>query len=181
MPGLIILVIFVPAGVLIAFSWLQKSRTKREKKMTNEDFTVMLPEGIIVIGIIGNLFYFLLVLGFTIFSKEIPHLIFYLVFGAGFWVGTYLILKTLKFRVIVKGNEITVHSILGKPYTFSFDEIVSAVRQVKKNQLKSERVVIKTRFSKKLIVESAEISYRRFLQKIKSEVPSEYLVGFEDL
>ena len=91
----------------------------------------------------------------------------------------YLILKTLNFKVIVKGENITVFSTFRKPYSFTFNEIVSAVRQVKKNQVKSERIVIRTVDGRKLIVESVEISYERFAKRIQAEVRSEYLVGFE--
>ena len=56
-----------------------------------------------------------------------------------------------------------------KEYSFTFDEIVSVVRQVKKNKVKSERLIIKTCAGKKLIVENAEISYDRFKKVIISK------------
>jgi len=78
-------------------------------------------------------------------------------------------------------DEITVHSFFSQSYTFTFGEIVSVLRQVKRNQLRSERMVIKTATAKKLIVESSEISYERFLQRIRAEVKRELLVGFEGI
>ena len=117
-------------------------------------------------------------LGFTFLSNERPHFIFYVVFGLFLWLGTYLIVKTLNFKVIVKEKKITVFSAFRKPYSFTFGEIVSAVRQIK-NQMKSERIVVKTVSGKRLIVESSEISYKRFAKKVQLEVRREYLVGFE--
>ena len=90
-----------------------------------------------------------------------------------------MIVKTLNFKVIVKEKKITVFSAFRKPYSFTFGEIVSAVRQTKKNQMKSERIVVKTVSGKRLIVESSEISYKRFAKKVQLEVRREYLVGFE--
>lgn len=162
-----------------ALSAIQKSNSKINKTISAENFVVMIPKTVLFIGIIGDLMFALIVLGFTCFSEELPHIIFYIVFGLFFWLGTYLILKTQKFRVIVKGKEITVCSVFAKPYTFTFNDIISAVRQVKRNQVKSERIVVRTAFGKKLIVESTEISYKRFLQRVKSEVKSERLFGFE--
>lgn len=176
---IILSAIFVPACAMAVLSALQKSSNKTSKSMTNEHFIVMVPKMVLMIGIACVLMSVIVLLGFTLFSNELPHMIFYLVFGLFLWLGTYLVLKTLKFKVIVKGKEIIVYSVFKKPYTFTFSEIISAVRQVKRNQMKSERIVVKTVSGKKLIVESTEISYKRVLQRIKSEVKSERLFGFE--
>jgi hypothetical protein len=96
-----------------------------------------------------------------------------------FGVGIYLIIKTLTFKVIVEGNKLTVFSAFRKPYSFTFSEIVSAVRQVKNNQKKSERIVIKTSGGKRVIVENAEINYKRFAKRIQTEVNKERLDGFK--
>lgn len=173
-----ILVIFVPLSVLLFFAWLKVRRSETADNPGNEGFIVRLPSVIVGLGIAGNLGVTVIVVGFTLFSEKVPHAIFYVVFGLGAWLYWYLILKSLRFRVIVKGDDITVHSILARPHSFTFDEIVSAVRQVKKNRVKSERVVIKTRSGKKLIVETPEISYRRFVNQIITKVPGEYLHGF---
>lgn len=177
--GIILSAIFIPACVMATFAMIQKSNVKTNKTMTDKQFVVMIPKIVLVIGVICDLMSVVVLLVFTLFSQKLPHVIFYIVFGSFLWLGTYLILKTLKFKVIVKGEEITVYSIFAKPYTFTFDEIIFAMRQVKRNQVKSERIVIKTIFGKRFIVESQEISYKRFSQRIKSEVKSEYLVGFE--
>lgn len=177
--GIILLIIFLPACVLLAFSLIKKSGNKTSTRMSDKNFTVMLSSTILGIGALEILVLTALLLGFTFFSEELPHLILYVISGVGIWMGMYLILKTLNFKVIVKDEKITVFSTFRKPYSFTFDEIVSAVRQVKNNQVKSERIVIKTKNGKKLIVESVEISYERFSKRIQSEVRSEYLFGFE--
>ncbi len=177
--GIILLVIFLPACMLVIFSIMQKAGHKSSKTMSEENFSVIIPGIVIAIGTICASVSLAVILGFTFLSDELPHFIFYLIFGCFFWLGTYLILKTLTFKVSVKGKEIIVFSAFKRPYSFTFSEIVSVVRQVKKNQTRSERIVIRTAAGKKLIVESGEISYKRFVKKVRTEVKSEYLVGFE--
>lgn len=177
--GMILSAIFIPICVRAIFSAMQKSKSKTSKIMSDEHFVISIPKIVLVIGIVDDLMFGGIMLGFTCFSKKLPHAIFYIILGLFLWLGTYLILETLKFKVIVKDKEITVYSIFVKPYTFTFSEIISAARQVKRDQIKSERIVIKTKSGKKLIVESSEISYERFLKRIKSEVKSEFLFGFE--
>lgn len=176
---IILLIIFLPACLALIFSVMQNAAIKTSDTMSDENFTVMIPSIVIIIGAMCALMSLAVLLGFIFLSDERPHFIFYVVFGFFFWLGTYLIIKTLTFKIIVNEGKITVFSAFRKPYSFTFDEVVSAVRQVKKNQMKSERIVIKTVFSKRLIVESSEISYKRFAKKIQLEVKKECLVGFE--
>ena len=147
--------------------------------MSDENFTVMIPSIVMIIGAMCALMSLSVLLGFTFLSDELPHFIFYVVFGFLFWIGMYLIVKTLTFKVIVKEGKVTVFSAFRKSYSFTFDEVVLAVRQVKKNQMKSERIVIKTESGKRLIVESSESSYKRFSKIVQLEVKKECMVGFE--
>lgn len=176
---IIISAIFIPACLSLVFSLIQKKSIKINKTMSNENFTVMMPDMFLSLGVITILISFLLMMGFTLFSEELPHYVFYVFTGLFIWVGMYLIVQTLTFRVNVNGEKITVYSFLRKPYSFTFNDIASAVRQVKNNQLNSERIVIKTLSGKRLIVENAEISYKRFRDKIQMKVKSEYLTGFD--
>ena len=177
--GVILSAILVPLGLILFFSALRKSSSKASEKASDENFVVMLPHAVLMLGIFFDLILAVPIIGVTFFSEELPHIIFFIVFGSGIFLGTYLALKALRFKVIVKGKEITVHNIFGEHYTFMFSEIILVVRRVKKNRVKSERMVIKTKSGKKLIVESAEIAYDRFLKRIKSEVKGEYLFGFD--
>ena len=176
--AIILLVIFLPVCLSFVFSATQKKNIKISKKTSSENFSIFIPSTVLVIGIIDILVFLALLLGFTVLSNERPHLIFYAFCGLGIWLGTYLCIKTLTFKVVVKDEIITVFTAFRKPYSFTFGEIVSAVRQVKKNQLKSERIVIKTTNKMRLIVESGEVSYKRFAKKIQSKVKKEYLTGF---
>lgn len=177
--GIILSVILVPACVILIFSMVQKAGIRKSKTMSDEDFTVMIPGMVATIGAMCALMSLAVLLGFTFLSDERPHFIFYVVFGLFIWLGTYLIVKTLTFKVIVKEKKITVFSAFRKPYSFTFGEVVEAVRQIKKNQMSSERIVIKTVSGKRLIVESSEISYKRFAKKVQLEVRRECLAGFE--
>lgn len=177
--GIILSVILVPACVILIFSMVQRAGFRKSKAMSDENFTVMIPDMVAVIGAMCALMSLAVLLGFTFLSDEQPHFIFYVVFGLFIWLGTYLIVKTLRYKVIVKEKKVTVFSVFRKPYSFNFDEVVEAVRQIKKNQMHSERIVIKTVSGKRLLVESSEISYKRFAKKVQLEVRRECLVGFE--
>lgn len=176
--GMFLAAILIPICITIVFTAIQISNSKANNKMSDQHFTVRLPKPVLFIGIIGDVMFVMVVLGFTIFSEELPHIILYIIFGLFTCLFTLLILKTLRFKVTVKGEEITVQNIFGKPYTFTFNEIISAKRQTKNNKLKSERIVVRTISGKKLVVESSETSYNRFLKIVKLKVKSEYLYGF---
>lgn len=79
------------------FSILQKSKSKTSKTMSDEHFVVSIPKIAMIIEIICDLMFVGIILGFTCFYKELPHIIFYIVFGLFLWFGTYLVLKTLKY------------------------------------------------------------------------------------
>lgn len=179
--GIILLASLLPASISLVFSVMVNQKNKVSKTMSDKNFAVIVPNIVMVIGAMCALMALIVMLCFTVLSEETPHFIFYVSFGVFLWLGTYLIVKTLTFKVIVKGEILTVHSAYRKPYSFAFSEITSAVRQVKDNNVKSERIVIKTTAGRKLIVERAEISYERFAKRIMTEVPHERLVGFEDI
>ena len=177
--GIILSAIFVPACVALVFSVIQKGGTEISSTMSDENFTVMIPSMVITIGAMCAFMSLAVLLGFTFLSDVRPHFILYAVFGLFFWLGTYLIVKTLTFKIIVKGERIMVFSTFRKPHSFTFDEIALAVRQIKRKQRPSERIVIKTTSGKRFIIESSEISYKRFAKKVQMEVRRECLVGFE--
>lgn len=171
--------IFIPAIFALIFCLIKKSKDKLSKRMTDQNFAVFIPGIVAIIGATLSGMCIIILICFSFFSEETPHIIFYLAFGMFLWLGLYLIIKTLCFRVIVKKQIITVYPLFGKQFTFSFREITSVLRQVKQNQLKSERMVIRIESGKKFIVESSEISYFRFMKRLKAEVPASFLHGFE--
>ena len=176
---IILSAICVPICLSLLFSLIQQAKTTTEDRSSDDNFTIKLSPVVFVVGVLGIITATAVMLGFTFLSNEKPHHIFYIVFGSFFLLGVYLAIKTLTFKVVVKGDQITVYSALKKTYTFAFSDIVSAVRQVKANQVKSERIVIKTASGKKLIVESAEVEYERLSKRIRAEVDKKYLVGFK--
>jgi hypothetical protein len=184
--AIIIYAILMPITIRYFFVKARESKAEAGQPMSDEDFIIRLPMNFFAIGVAGTILFGTIMLGFTLFPNEPPDeseltgmILFYIVFGGFLWLCVFLALKTVKFKVVVKGDKITVYSMLIKPYSFMFSEIVSVFREVKYNQLKSERMVIETITGKTLIVESAEISYERFLRRVKSDVRSEFLEGFD--
>ena len=145
---------------------------------SNTCFVVKYPKFIFFIGVLCNAVFIIILLSFTLFLSDPPPPIFYVFCVAFLCLGTYLILKVYKFKVVVTGLQIAVFPILKKTYTFSFADIVEVHRQVKKNQMKSERIIIKTRSGRKLILESQAIAYNMFVIELKDKVNHKYLFGF---
>lgn len=177
----IITAFLVPICVAVFYIFLNMSNSKISEKMSDDRFVVSLPKPIMYLGIILDVVILIPVIGITVTSSETPHIIFYVVMGLFIWLGTFLILKTSRFRVFVSGEDITVYSIFRAPYSFMFKDIVSVKRQVKKNEQKSERITIKTKTGRKLIVETPEISYQRFVRKIELSVDQDLLTGFDQI
>lgn len=167
---ILLLVICVSAGCALVLSAIQKKRNKKSGKKLSKHIVVMLPETVLFIGVIGLFTALAVLFGFTFLSAETPHWLFYAIFGAFVWLYVYLIVKTMVFRVVLKEQEIEVFPVFAKPYTFTFQEIDSAVHQVKQNRTNSERLIIKTKTGKKVTVESGEIGYKQFLHKIMESI-----------
>ena len=146
--------------------------------MSDEKFIIFLPKIVAIIGLIGSLLAFVVFIVFVFFSQQKLNWIFYFVFSIMFGVGAYLVLKTSRFKIVINKNIIKVTPVLSKNYCFTFQEIIFAERQIKNNKTNSERIILKTRYGKKLIVENTEVSYERFLRRITSEVNSRFLKGF---
>lgn len=162
--------------LLASIAATRKSVIKNSK--IKDNFIIKIPDAFVLLGAILDFVCVLIMVCFTLFSDEKPHYIFYVIFGFFTFVGLYLIVRTITFKVVVKGKTITVFSAMRRPYTFTFDDVISVVRQVKQNKVNSERMIIRTKSKRKLILENAEISYANMLVRIKSEVPAEFLKGF---
>jgi len=137
-------------------------------------------------GVVGIILFATIMLGFTLFPNEASGgsdlpimIIFYAFFGGFILFFFYLALRTVKFKVVVDGDKITVYPMFFKPYSLTFNEISSVVREESFNRLKSELLEIKTTTGKLFVVDSAYISYERFSHRIRSEVKSEFLDGFD--
>ena len=132
------------------------------------------------IGIIDFVIFSMLTIYFIFTTKGQLHWSFYLFYGLFISVSMFMIILSIKWKVIVKKDDIVVYPLIGEKYSFSFDEIISIERQVKRNRKKSERVIIKTNTKKKLIVESAHISYFKFILYLLEMTEPNIRCGFED-
>ena len=156
-------------------------KRKTLKRATKNSFTVYIAEQYAVIGALD-----VLILGlFIVFSpilwpnENIKSMaIFYIVFGVGVLLGVYIMIKSLRFRIVVKNENLTVYPLLSKSYTFTFDDIETVKRQVKKRyEGQAERIVIRTNQGRKVIAESLFVAYRKLIEKIHENVDESKLIG----
>ncbi len=163
-----LLIIFVPSAVVTIAAIFQSRNMPKISRQSEDNFSVFVSDAVVFLGVILTAMYSLCVLIPTFFGK--PHLIMYIFFGVFIWFGIYLIVKPMTFRISVKGEKITVYTLFRKPYVFTLWDIVSVKHQTKKNMTKSERVVIKTRKGRKVIAESAEVSYKRLFNALEAKL-----------
>ena len=152
--------------------------------MSDEHFVVKHSKTLAIVGIVTSIPMAIVLVGVTL-SQQISGmglaLVFYGTFGLLIVVGLFLILKSLKCKMVVDSKEIIVFSIFNRPYKFLVGEIVSVVREEKHIHYgKRERILIEYREGRKLIVESSQISYEKLINVIESNVCGERLVGFEN-
>ena len=178
--SIILFAIFLPTALSLVFSAIRSQNIKTSKRMSADKFAVQLPNIVAYIGALDIIAAAIVIIGFTFFSEEIPHIIFYIVFGGMIWLGTFLILKTTMFKVVVNNDDITVYSICRKPYSFTFSDIIAVQRQVKERYTPAERIVVKTKSGRKVIVEHSEAGYKRFRDKILRHVDRSLITGFNE-
>ena len=147
------------------------------KKQGNK-IVVYVPKVLYTLGVIESTFCAFLMAYFIVSSKETLPLVFYIIYGLLISIGIFAVLLQKRWRVVVQNSQITVYPFIGAKYTFTYDEIVSIKRQIKKNRVKSERVVIKTINKKKLIVENSHIGYEIFLKQLILETNEGIRIGF---
>lgn len=183
--AVILLCIFVPACLALLYHTVlyiseQKSSSQ---KATKGKFTVSIPNICATIGIITAI----VSGGFILFSPMLwPNendsmIIFYVIFGAFFWLGIYLVIKTIRFRIVAEKDQITVYPLFSRAYTFTFEDITSVERQTKKQRKRlAERIVIRTKQGKRIIAEYTFVAYFKFVDKIQASVDASKLKGFEE-
>lgn len=176
--GVIGAIIILPVCIMGIIAVNQKMKRSKDTAMYEEDFVVEFPDSIVSIGIIISLFSAGIMLGITMFTKKIPHISFYIVFGVFFWLGCCLIFRALTYKIIVKDKSIAVYSSFGRTCYFTFSDINSAIRKCKTGKTRREEIIIKTDSGKQFKVKSGEICYKYFKERIKSQIPKEKLFGF---
>jgi len=120
---------------LTAFVALYRSESKIGMDLSEykDKLVLVYPKFGLFVGIIDSIMAICVMLGFTLFSPELPHVIFYIVFCFFLLIGIYLILKTKYFKLIVEDDEkIIVCSPINTIYTFDFQDIRTVIRQTKK-------------------------------------------------
>lgn len=170
----------VPLTLLMVIGVIKKLKTKVKKEMTDDDFVYYIPNFVSLLGFTASLVTLGLVIMF-VFSGQELHPIFFIFFGGVFFYGLYLVIFALKYKIVIKNNNLTVYSLIFHPYTIKFEDIVSAKRKLDNNKYNTEKTVIKTRNGKRFKIDSTGVSYYRLISRIKNEVNEEYLIGFEDL
>ena len=147
----------------------------------SKSFTVCAPKEAGVVGVVGVLVFGLfIVLSPFMWPNESAknRIIFYVSFGAAVVLCAYLVVKFLRFRVVVKSERITVTPLLSKNFSFTFDDIETVKRQVKNRYKgKAERVIIYTKYDKKVIVDSSYVSYEKLVERIIESVEKAKLTG----
>lgn len=147
----------------------------------SKSFTVCAPKEAGVVGVVGVLVFGLFIVLSPFMWPDEPaenRTIFYVIFGTAVILCAYLLVKSLRFRVVVKKEKITVIPLLSKTYTFTFDDIETVKRQVKNRYKgKAERVIIYTKYDKKVIVDSSYVSYEKLVERIIESVEKAKLTG----
>lgn len=176
--GVILAVILLLPCIMGIIAVNQKIKRNNNTAMHDEDFIVEIPDAFVSIGIIIALFSAGIMLGFTMFTEQIPHISFYVVLGVLFWLGCCLIFRTLTHKIIVKETNIAVYSSFGKTCYLNFSDIDSATRKCSTGKTRREKIIVRTTSGKQFTVESGEICYKYFKERIKSQIPKEKLFGF---
>ncbi len=181
--GIVFSSIFIPACVALLVNIIHVSTQKvTSKKSKKDNFVVCIPNLYAVIGTVTALvFGVFILLSPIIWPNESRNsmIIFYVVFGMFFWLGIYVVIKTIRFQMVVEEKIITVYPLFSKEYSFTFNDVNTVVRQTKKQYKKqAERIIICTEQGKKIIVENSFVSYFKLVAKIQKCVDSSKLIGF---
>lgn len=176
---MIVRIIIISIFVLIStFLFISLNKRKAKFRANENKYTVCLPKQIGTLGYIFSSMMIFLMLCFTIFSEELPHMLMYFCFGVFVILGMYLTLKASIFNVGVNNGFVEVSDIFFQRYSFVFDDVTSATKQTKSNKVNSQRIVVITKQKRKLIVENGFLNYQRFSDSLEKNLPSNKLVGF---
>lgn len=172
--SIIIFAILLPICIS-SFVNINRTLTKRASKRASKNkFIIYIPEVYAVVG-------FLVAFVFSAFILFSPLLwpnengksliVFYISFGAFVLLGIYIIIKSLRFRIVVDKGVLTVYPLFQKSYSFTFDEVEIVTRQTKKRyEGYAERLVVRTKDGKKTIIESSFVNYKKMVEQIIENV-----------
>lgn len=151
------------------------------KKQQSKVFTVSVPQAFVVVGALDVIVFGLfIVLSSLIWPDESAknRITFYVVFGLFVLLGIYTIVKALRSRIVVENEQIKVTPVASKSFVFTFDDIETVKRQVKKRYKgQAERIIIHTKQGKKITVDSSYVSYKKLVERIIEVVEKSKLLG----
>lgn len=180
--SIILFVVLLPICISSFVNINHKIAKRASKRASKNNFIVYAPE---IYAIIGFLVAF--VFGtFMLFSPLLwPNengkslIFFYISFGAFVLLGIYIIIKTLRFRIVVERVFLTVYPLFQKSYSFTFDEVKTVTRQIKKRYNgRTERIIILTNQGKRVVVDSSFVSYKKLVKIIQENITVSKLIGF---
>ena len=163
---IILLCLATYVSVLILLIMATVCRLKRPAFLSNSEnrFSIHITETYAMIGGLCSIAGTIMLIAFSIDAREKEPLFFYAMCCSFVWFGAYITIKSLAFRIDVKGEQIIIYSMIHKPRILYPGDLISVKRQTKQARThQMERVVIKTNKTGRIIVENSFFNYERFI------------------
>lgn len=183
----------IPTLITLVITIVHNSTEKKSRRNNKTKIVVYQSETYAHVLLASSVFFLIFMLMAPLMWKdEAPNpienksdVIFYLVFGGFVLIGLIASIKVLRFKLIFQTNKkiITVHPVILKQFSFNVDDICCIKKQTKhRYQMPdAERIVIKikTKPSKRVIIDSSYVSYQKFVEKLVSVADESTLIGFK--
>ena len=172
--------LYILPVIVLALCLLLKRKTLAKRcRRRKSCYVVCIPDFVAVLGTVFAAAVSLLGVyaALTASGAKSEMLIIYLICGGGQWLGIYAAALTIRWRIVVKGNDLTVYPLFSKIYQINLRDVISAKRQVKDNQTRSERIVLRTS-RHRVVIDKSMIAYNLFKAHLESELPQSIREGF---
>lgn len=174
------LALYIVPVIALALCMLQKRKTLAKRcRRRKSGYVVCIPDFVAVLGTVFAAAASLLgVYAVLTASGQLSEmLVIYLICGGGQWLGIYAAALTIRWRIVVKGSELTVYPLFSKIYQINLYDVLSAKCQVKDNQTRSERIVLRTS-EHRIVIDKSIIAYNLFKAHLERELPKDIREGF---
>lgn len=174
------LALYIVPVIALALCMLQKRKTLAKRcRRRKSGYVVCIPDFVAVLGTVFAAAASLLgVYAVLTASGQLSEmLVIYLICGGGQWLGIYAAALTIRWRIVVKGSELTVYPLFSKIYQINLCDVLSAKCQVKDNQTRSERIVLRTS-ERRIVIDKSMIAYNLFKAHLERELPKDIREGF---
>lgn len=174
------LALYIVPVIALALCVLQKRKTLAKRcRRRKSGYVVCIPDFVAVLGTVFAAAASLLgVYAVLTASGQLSEmLVIYLICGGGQWLGIYAAALTIRWRIVVKGSELTVYPLFSKIYQINLYDVLSAKCQVKDNQTRSERIVLRTS-EHRIVIDKSMIAYNLFKAHLERELPKDIREGF---